>query len=110
GEALGAERAGELGEDRERVLALPAVGQDAGERQPRVDAARVELERAAQVLLAARLDERVGLGGEQLVEEARDDRRRLRAGELGRDGAVLERLDGGDALDPERGGEALVGV
>ena len=70
----------------------------------------LELERAAQVLLAAGLDERVGLGGQQLVEEARDDGRRLRAGELGGDGAVLERLDGGDALDPEGGGEALVGV
>ena len=52
GEALGAERARELGEDRERVLALAAVGEDAGEGEPRVGPPRLELERAAQVLLA----------------------------------------------------------
>ena len=85
GQALGRERAGELGEDRQRVVALAALGEDARERDAGVGAARLELERAAQVLLAAGLDERVGLGGQQRVEEARHHRGRLRAGELGLD-------------------------
>ena len=71
---------------------------------------RLELQRAAQVVLGARRDQRVGLGGHQRVEEARDHGGRLRAGELGLDAAVLERLHGRDALDPERGGEARVGL
>ena len=86
GEALGGERAGELGEDRERVLALAAVGAGCRASATPASARRgLELERAAQVLLAAGLDERVGLGGQQRVEEARDDGGRLRADELGRD-------------------------
>ena len=39
GEALGREAAGELGQDRQRVVALAAVGEDAGERQAGVGAA-----------------------------------------------------------------------
>ena len=48
-----------------------------------------------------RLDQPVGLGGQQRVEEALDHRRRLGADELGGHLAVLERLDRRDALDPE---------
>ena len=72
-------------EDRERVLALAAVGRMRASATAGVGAAGLELERAAQVRLAAGRDERVGLGGHQRVEEARDDGRRLRADELGDD-------------------------
>src|SRR4029079_16068944 len=44
------------------------------------------------------------------VEEALDRGGRLRAGELGHDEAVLERLDRRDARDAESGGYVLVGV
>ena len=54
GEALGGERARELREDRERVLALAALVQDPREREAGVGAAGLELQRAAQVGLAAR--------------------------------------------------------
>ena len=75
-----------------------------------VGAGRVELERAAQRRLVARGHERVGLAGDERVEEALDLRGRLRADELVDDPAVLERLDGGDALDAERLRDARVGV
>ena len=94
----------------ERVLAFAALVQESGQRDGRVGAAGLDLERLPQRRLVAGRDERVGLGGEELVEEALDDRGRLRADELGDDPAVLEGLDGGDALDPEGGGEPLVGV
>ena len=110
GQALGGEVAGELGQDRERVLALAARGEDAGQRHAGIGARGLERERAAQVVLAAGLDERVGLGRQQGVEEPRHGGRRLRADELGHDRPVAERLDGGDALDPERRGDALVGL
>ena len=74
------------------------------------DAAGLELERAAQRRLVARLDEAVGLVGQQRVEELLDLRRRLGADELGGELAVLERLHGRDPLDPERGGDVRVGV
>src|SRR5919109_1359234 len=110
GEALGRERPGEVAEDRERVVAVAAPGEDPRERDAGVGARGLELERAAQVLLGAGLDERVGLRRQQRVEEARDRRGRLRARELGLEAAVLEGLDGRDALDPERRGEPRVRV
>src|SRR5204862_4054872 len=58
----------------------------------------------------AGLDEPFGLGGHERVEERLDARRRLGPDELRDDAAVLERLDRWDALDPEGGGEARVGV
>ena len=72
GEALGGEGAGHVGEQGERLVAVAAAGQQAGERHGGVGAAGLELERAAQVVLAAGGDERVGLGGHQPVEEALD--------------------------------------
>ena len=63
--------------------------------------ARVELERLAQRGLVAGGGERVGGRGDQLVEEALDLRRRDRAGELGHDLAVAERLHRGDPADVE---------
>ena len=48
--------------------------------------------------------------GSERVEEALDLRGRLRADELGDDLAVAERLHRRDALDPERGRDARVGV
>ena len=60
--------------------------------------------------LAARGDQRVGLGRDDAVEEALDLGRRQRADELVDDLAVLERLHGRDRLDPERLREPRVGV
>ena len=88
----------------------PRASQDPRQRDAGVGATRLQLERAAQVRLGARGDQRVGLRGQQRVEEARDHGGRLRAGELGIDAAVLERLHRRDALDPERGREARVGL
>ena len=62
----------------------PRAAQDARQRDGGVRAAWLELQRAPQVVLAARGDQRVGLGRDERVEEARDHGRRLRAGELGR--------------------------
>ena len=59
-------------EQRERLLALAALVQDAGERDGGVGAAGLELERAPQDVLVAGRDERVGLGGHERVEEALD--------------------------------------
>src|SRR4051812_44698566 len=73
-------------------------------------APRLELQRAAQRVVVAGRDERVGLGGHELVEEALDDHRRLRADELVDDRAVLERFDGRDALDAVLRGNLLVGI
>ena len=61
--------------------------------------------RAAQRLLVACVDQLVGLGGQQRVQERVDRGRRLGADELGGDRAVAERLDRRDALDPERARE-----
>src|SRR4029079_5729427 len=69
-----------------------------------------ELERAPQVLLAAGLDQRVGLRRHQRVEEPLDPGWRLASDDLGDHGAVAERLHGRDALDPERGGDARVRI
>src|SRR5215217_1051855 len=110
GEAGGGERAGEPVEDRQRGVALAPRGEDPRQSDAGVDASGLQLERAAQVRLGAGRHERVGLGRQQRVEEARDRRGRLRARELGFEAAVLERLDGRDALDPERRGETLVRV
>ena len=85
GQALGGERAGELGQDRQRVVAVAALGHEARQGDARVGAAGLERERAAEIVLAAGLDQRVGLGGQQRVEEAGDLRGRLRAEELGHD-------------------------
>src|SRR5215211_6877402 len=110
GEAGGGERAGEPVEDRQRGVALAPRGEDPRQSDAGVGASGLQLERAAQVRLGAGRHERVGLGRQQRVEEARDRRGRLRARELGFEAAVLERLDGRDALDPERRGETLVRV
>ena len=99
GEAVGGERAGDVAEQLERLLVVAALVQEPGERDGGVGAAGLELERRAQRLLVAGLDEAVGLGGQQPVEELLDLRRRLGADELGDELAVLERLDGRDALD-----------
>ena len=48
--------------------------------------------------------------GQQRVEELLDRGRRLSADELGCDRPVAERLDGGDALNPERSRQPWVGV
>src|SRR5918997_1483246 len=110
GQPLGGERAGHAGQHRQRLVALAAAGQHARERDGRVGTAGLELQRAAEVLLGPGLDQRVGLGRQQRVEEALDVGGRLRAHELRHDPAVLERLDGRDALDAEGSGHARVGV
>ena len=109
-EPVGGERAGDVAEQLQRLLGLAALVQDAGERDGGVGAAGLELQRPPQGGLVARLDQRVGLGGEQVVEELLDARRRLGADELGHDAGVLEGLDRGDALDPEGGGDLGIGV
>ena len=80
------------------------------ERDRRVGAPGLQLQRAAQRRLVAGLDELVRLGGDEPVEEPLDRRRRLDADELIHDLAVLERLDRRDALDLEGRRELLVGV
>ena len=82
--------------------------QEPCQRHRRVGPRRLELERTAQRVLIADLDERVGLGRQEGVEEALDHLRRLGADELVDDGAVLEGLDGRDALNPERPRELWV--
>ncbi len=93
-----------------RLVAVAALDQQPGERQRGLGVARVQLDRLAQRLLVAGVGQLVGGGGEQLVEEGVDRRRRDRAGELAHDLAVPERLHGGDAADAERLGDHLVGV
>jgi hypothetical protein len=109
-EALGGERAGELGQHGQRALAIAAGAQQAREGEAGVAARGLELERAAEVLLAARGHQRVGLRGQQRVEELGDDGGRLRADELRGHAAGAERLDGRNALDAEGGGQARVRV
>ena len=75
-----------------------------------VGAAGLELQRAAQVRLAAGGHEAVGLRGHEPVEEARDLRGRDGADELVDDLAVLEGLHGRDRLDAEGLGDLRVGV
>jgi hypothetical protein len=104
-----------LRERLERLLGLVvglAGDHQPGERDGGCGVARVERQRLAQsVLVAARLlDQPVGLRGHERVEERLDLLGRDRAGELVDDLAVLERLDRGDALDAERGGELLIGI
>jgi hypothetical protein len=60
-EAVGLEGAAHAAEDREGLVALPAGGQHAGEREGGVGAAGLELERAAQGVLVALGDQPVGL-------------------------------------------------
>ena len=91
-------------------LGVAAPVRASRERDGGVGAPGLELERAAQRLVVAGRDELVGLGGDELVEEALDRRRRLRADELVDDLAVLEGLHRGDALDAVLRGDLLVGV
>jgi hypothetical protein len=100
----------EVGEDLAGLVAVAALGQELPELDGRLLLARVELESPSQRCLVAGAGEPVGLRGGDSVEEGRHLSGRDRTRELGRDGAVLERLDGGNALDPELGGEGLVGV
>ena len=89
----------------------PAAASSCAQRDGGVGAAGLELQRAlAGPPREPDADERVGLGGDDAVEEALDLRRRQRADELVDDLAVLERLDGRDRLDPEGLREARVGV
>jgi hypothetical protein len=76
-------------------VALAPLVEQPRERQRRVGTGGLELERAAQRVLVALLHERVGLRGQQPVEELADLRRRLGADELADQLAVLERLDRG---------------
>ena len=61
GKAVGRERAADVGEEAERLLVVAALVQQPGERERRVGAAGIELDRAPQRLLVAGLDEPVGL-------------------------------------------------
>ena len=72
GQAVGGERAGDVGQQLQRLLAVARGGQQARERDRGVGAAGLELQRAAQVGLAALGDQRVGLGRDDAVEEALD--------------------------------------
>jgi hypothetical protein len=101
GQAGGAEVAGHLAQQRERLRVLAARVQQARERYGRVRARGLERDGAPQRRLVARGHERVRLRRQQRVEERVDRGARLRADELRDDAAVLERLHGGDALDPE---------
>ena len=94
----------------QRLLAVARGGAQARVRDRGVGAAGLELQRAAQVGLAALGHQRVGLGRHDPVEEALDLRRRQRADELVDDLAVLERLHGRDRLDAEGLREPRVGV
>jgi hypothetical protein len=102
GEAGAAEVARRAVQQLERLVVLAARVQQARERDERVGAVGLQLDRLAQRGLVAARDERVRLGGQQRVEELLDLRSRLRADELGGDAAVSEGFDGGDPLDPER--------
>ena len=110
GERLGREVAGNVLEHLERLGVLAAVVQEARQAHRGAGVGGLELDRAAQVLLAAGVGELLCLGGHEAVEEALDGRGRLRADELVDDASVAERLDGRDALDPEGLADARVGV
>ena len=71
-QAVGGERAADVGEQRQRLVGLAAAVQQARQRDGGVGAAGLELERAAQRRLVALGHERVGLAGDEPVEEALD--------------------------------------
>ena len=92
------------------LIVLVPRDQQASQLRGGVGAGRIELERAAKGLLVVSGGEQLRLGRRETIEEGRDLRRRDGAGELGGDLAVLEGLDGGDALNLKARGELLVGV
>ena len=110
GQTLGGEGPRDVIQGLQRALAVAGGGAQARVGHGGVEAAGLELQRAAKIRFAALGHQRFGLGGHDAVQEALDLGRRERADELVDDLAVLERLHGGDRLDAEGLGEALVGV
>ena len=110
GEPVGLKPAGSVRQQDERLVGLAAGDEDPGESETGDSVAGVELERRAQRGLVTGGDQRVGLRGDQVIEEPVDDGLRLDADELVDDLPVAERLDGRDSLDPVALGERLVGV
>ena len=104
------ERVADAFEHGDRAVAVAACEQDPRQRHGGVSAPGLELERAAQRGFVVRRRQHVGLAREQPVEEALNFGRGLYADELVDDAAVLERLDGRNALDLEGGSQSLVAV
>ena len=94
----------------QRLVGVAALDQQPGQLAPGNRVARVDLECAAQRLLVAAQGKLIRLRGHERVEEPLHLGRRERSGELRGHLAVPEGLDRGNALDLERGREALVGV
>ena len=109
-QAVGGEAAWDARENGQRLVRLAAVPQDPRQRHRGVGASGLELVRAPERLFVPALDQCVGHGRQQRVEELLHRARRLSADELGRDLPVTERLDGRDALNPECPRQARVGV
>ena len=100
GDPVGGEIALVGGRQRERLVVLPTLEEDAGQRDRRLGPARLELDRLAQRLLVAGGDQLVGARGHKRVEELVHPGRGDGADELVDDAPVAERLDGRDPLDP----------
>ena len=84
-QAVGGEAAGDLPQQRQRLVGLAALMEDPRQRHGGVGTGGLQLNRPAQRFLVATGDELVGLGWQQRIKEALDRRRRLRADELGGD-------------------------
>ena len=110
GQPVGGKASWHPRQHRERLVGLATAPQDPGQRHGRVGARRLELVGPAQRFLIALLHQSVGFRWEQRVEEVLNGARRLSPGELGCHLPVAERLDRRDPLDPERSGQALIGV
>ena len=111
GEALGGVGAGRVGQHRQGGVALAPLVQQARERHARrrrgvgSSSSARRSESSSPSSISASASE-----GSSPSRNVRTCGGRLGADELADELAVLERLDRGDALDPERGGDLLVGV
>jgi hypothetical protein len=110
GQPVRHEVAGHSLQQAERLRRLSPAQQQAPELAARDRVVGVDLERAAQRVLVAAADQRVGLRRHQPRHEALDYQRRLRAGELVDDLAVAERLHGRQPAHAVARGSRLVAV
>jgi len=104
------EAAGHAGQHRERLVGLAPALQDPSQGHRRIGAGRLEFVGPTQRLLVAARNQVVRLGGDQRLEELLDGRRGLGTDKLRHDPTLTERLDGRDALDPERPSQTRIGV
>jgi pimeloyl-ACP methyl ester carboxylesterase len=109
-EPFGGEAAGDPLQQLERVVVLAAAVKDLCERDGGVGPSRLELDRSAQRVFIALLDQVVCLRGQQRIEETVDGGGRHGPYELGGDRSIAERLDGRNALDPVLPGDHWVGI